>query len=248
MLYNDPFLSTQKLALALPAGAANALRGFNTRKGMVYGAGLGAAKGLLMDPGVDPQTGEKRSRVGAAVRNAAGGAAVGGAAGYLNQKFLVPNLKVPAAVKPVANLGFTPAPPRYATAEIVPPTFTPSELKDAVVTKVSELVQQAKQAGFTVHPTKIATMLADLSAGRAPEGAKPVILEIIKRAQAAGIDPTPELVAFNLLKHAARRMADYSDDLNHDLPGGKTTSTVPTKPKKPVKKASFEPPKLAAKG
>ena len=47
------------------------------------GAGAGAVKGLVQDPGIDPATGQRRSRVGAMARNAAGGAVIGGAVSHI---------------------------------------------------------------------------------------------------------------------------------------------------------------------
>jgi hypothetical protein len=83
-----------------------------------------------------------------------------------------------------------------------------------------------------------------------------VIHEIIKRAQAAGIEPTAELVAFNLIQHATSKLAAYEremeDDLHHHLPGGLNASAPGSvsKPmqKKTLKKSEFEVPALSAKG
>lgn len=50
--------------------------------GAAIGGGLGAARGLLKNPGTDPQTGQKKSRLWAAAKGGVGGAALGGAAGY----------------------------------------------------------------------------------------------------------------------------------------------------------------------
>lgn len=49
--------------------------------GALLGGGLGASHGLLADPGVDPRTGQKRSRIAAMARQGIGGAVAGGAAG-----------------------------------------------------------------------------------------------------------------------------------------------------------------------
>lgn len=56
--------------------------GKNMMHGAVAGGVLGGAKGLISDPGIDPQTGQDRSRIQAAMSGALGGAALGaGAAG-----------------------------------------------------------------------------------------------------------------------------------------------------------------------
>ena len=56
--------------------------GKNIMHGAIGGGALGAAKGLISDPGIDPQTGQNRSRIQAAMSGAIGGAALGaGAAG-----------------------------------------------------------------------------------------------------------------------------------------------------------------------
>lgn len=59
------------------------------------GAAIGVGKGLLSNPGVDPQTGMPRSRLGAALR----GGVVGGGLGYAGGKF------IPGAAEKVQGLG-----------------------------------------------------------------------------------------------------------------------------------------------
>ncbi len=66
----------------LRGAAARAMRNPHMTAAMI-GAGAGAVKGLVQDPGVDPQTGQRRSRLGAMARNAAGGAAIGGAVSHI---------------------------------------------------------------------------------------------------------------------------------------------------------------------
>ena len=81
----------EKTALLDGAGMMKQLAGKATkymvsdphRAAAVAGAGLGVAKGLISDPGVDPQTGQKRSRVGAAMKNGLVGAGVGAGLSYI---------------------------------------------------------------------------------------------------------------------------------------------------------------------
>lgn len=50
-------------------------------KGAIGGAATGAISGAIKNPGVDPATGQQRSRVGGALKGMAGGAALGAAGG-----------------------------------------------------------------------------------------------------------------------------------------------------------------------
>lgn len=119
--------------------------------------------------------------------------------------------------------------------------------------KAPAVGRKTKKAELEISQAKFASIVADLNAGRAPEGAKPVIHEIIKRAQAAGIEPTAEIVAFNLMKFANRKLAAYEgqteDDLHHRLPGGLDARAPKSvaKPMEKKKKAEWIP-TLAAKG
>jgi hypothetical protein len=63
-------------------GAISSSRNALTGGGAMVGAGLGAARGALGNPGVDPNTGQQKSRLGYMAKNIAGGAALGAGAGY----------------------------------------------------------------------------------------------------------------------------------------------------------------------
>jgi hypothetical protein len=62
--------------------AAGTMMRHPTAATAIAGGALGAAKGLVSDPGIDPQTGQPKSRMGAALRGGALGAGAGAAVGH----------------------------------------------------------------------------------------------------------------------------------------------------------------------
>ena len=224
----------------------------NWRNGAMWGAGLGAAKGLLSDPGTNPD-GSPRSRIGAAARGAVGGAVVGGTAGHLLNKY-VPHATNGVPVPPATNVESVKKVERVKKVKKTELPVTPATNVEPV--KTDETV---KKQEFLVTPAKLAHMIDCLNKGIAPEGAKPYIREIIKRASAAGIEVTAELVAHNIIKIACAKLAaSTSDDLNHDLPGDldakSTTDRLQAdrgknrKVKAVLRETSFTPVQLKAKG
>jgi DNA-binding protein H-NS len=70
----------------LLSGAAQMMQKNPTKALAIGGAAVGAVNGLTRDPGVDPATGQPRSRLAGAAKGAIGGGALGAAAGHFAPK------------------------------------------------------------------------------------------------------------------------------------------------------------------
>jgi hypothetical protein len=157
--------------------------------GGVVGAGINAlAKG------------PDDSLAGSAFRGGLIGGGLGLGAGYGARKLYTH--KMDQAARAVAEAARAPAAEAAApvAAAAVPVAAAPvaaapiaaAPIAAAPIAKTSALIK------------KIAS---NLRRGVAPEAARPIVVEIIKRAQANGIHPTPEMVAHNLMLYTAMKLA-----------------------------------------